>query len=157
MELSEEFRKKSKEALKKGVRFCFCPKRLSILGRDDLSVFPFNILFMVHKDKSDGSSFLRSAIYNPDFSTFFQDDEKISMKYRNNYGGNSYVLIMFDIANFSYQGDKFLNDICVGSVTERIVTDSNGVKQGWNTFFFQLTMLGLSEGEGCEVELLSAV
>src|SRR3989344_3223366 len=129
MEIDNEFKKKAGDAVEKGVLFGYCPKHLVVEGRDELWVFPLNILFTKFRTESDGSRTMGSAIYNPDFSSFTQDKEKWSMTYRNQYGSDSYVVITLNTADLSYRGDKFVKGILVGSAEGKIKEDAAGVEE----------------------------
>lgn len=153
MEINNEFKEKSKDAVKKGVFFAFCPKHLEIEGRQDLYVFPFNIMFAKWRNEPDGSLTMGSAVYNPDLATFIQDKEKWSMTYRNQYGGDGYVKIHFNLKTLEYRGDKYVSGKYVGSGIGRMrSTAPDDIEKGWKLFFFHLTMLGLTNGEQCEFE-----
>ena len=151
MEINDEFKKDAKEAVKQGVLFAFCPKHLEIEGRQDLYVFPFNIMFAKWRNEPDGSLTMGSAVYNPDLTTFIQDKEKWSMTYRNQYGGDSYVVIHFNVQTLEYRGDKYVNGKYIGSGIGQIKsTATDDIEKGWKLFFFHLTILGLANGEQCE-------
>lgn len=149
MKTNKEFIERSKEALGEGVQYAFCPNHLNLEGREDLWVFPHNILFMKYRGEPDGSVTAGTALYNPDISSLVQDKDEWEMTYRNQYGGDGYVVIKHNIKNQSYQGDKFVNGIWVGSATGRINDNESETENGWHLFFFHLTMLGLSNGERC--------
>lgn len=151
MEIDNEFKKDAKEAVKKGVFFAFCPHNLEIEGRQDLYVFPFNIMFAKWRNELDGLLTMGSAVYNPDLATFIQDKEKWSMTYRNQYGGDGYVNIHFNVQTLTYRGDKHVNGKYVGSGDGQMKsTAADDIEKGWKLFFFHLTMLGLTKGEQCE-------
>ncbi len=140
----------------KGALFGYCPKHLVVEGREELWVFPLNILFTKFRSESDGSQTMGSAVYNPDFSSFIQDKEKWSMTYRNQYGGDNYVIITFNVIALSYRGDKFVNGVWVGSGNGVIkINTAEKAEKGWELFFFHLTIPGLINGERCLFEKIN--
>ncbi len=133
--------------------FGYCPHRLSVEGREELRVFPLNILFSKFRKEPDESITMGSAVYNPDISSLVQRKKEWSMTYRNQYGGNSYVVITIKIADFSYKGEKFVNGELVGSADGVVrKTDIIEEDEGWRLFFFHLTLIGLTEDEQCRFE-----
>ena len=149
MKKIDELNEQSKEAVGNGGFSGFSPDHLLIDGREELWVFPHNILFAKFRGEPDGSNTMGRALYNPELSSFKHDKEKWSMTYRNEYGAKSYVVITIKTADLSYRGDKFVDGICVGFGTGKIKDDANGRGNGWDDFFFNLTMLGLSPDEPC--------
>ena len=137
------------EALKEGVLYAYCPRHLSVERRDELWVFPLNILFSKFRNESDGSLTMGSAVYEPDLSTLRQNGPVWSMSYRNLYGGDSYVVITLNTVELSYRGEKFVNGVSVGFAVGAVKNDAD---KGWQVFFFHLTMLGLTNGEQCKFE-----
>ena len=135
--------------LKRKVTRGYSPHHLSVEGREELFLFPRNIMFSRFKDEADGSQSMGTSLYEPDLSTFKQGKPIWSMTYRNQYGGNDYVVITLDTVKLSYSGDKFVNGIRVG-VADGVIKGEKD--EGWDLFFFHLTMLGLSEGEWCELK-----
>ena len=131
MEIDNEFKKRAGEALEEGVLFGYCPKHLVVEGREELWVFPLNILFSKFRTESDGSRTMGSAIYNPDLSTFITEKGQWSMTYRNQYGGDSHVIITITTFDLSYRGDKFVNGELVGSADGKIKEDAEGIEKGW--------------------------
>lgn len=119
----------------------FVPFPLKIPERPELNVFPLNVLFMSF-GKRDGKTITGTALYEPDLETFKQEGEKFSMKYRNVYGGNCWLLIEYDATKKSYLGEKFVN--------EKSVVMAEGTE--WNMFFVHFTMSGLAIGERCKFE-----
>ena len=144
MEIDKE---RSDEALKRGVLYGFCPKHLVVEGRNELWAFPHNIMFMNHRGETDGSVTAGTALYQPDLSTFRENAPLCAMQYKNQYGGDGIVFIIFNRETLSYTSEKFINSVSVGSADGSVKTDAD---KGWQTFFFHLTMLGLSKGERCE-------
>jgi len=127
------------KAVEGGVLYGFVPHRLEIEGRPELNNFSFNILFMKFKEENR-KSIRGSAVYEPDLSTFKDENGKQSMLYKNSYGGSGRVKIVYCEGKWS--GDKFIDGKCVGSA----------VGPEWQGFFVHLTMLGLSNGEKCKFD-----
>ncbi len=130
----------------------FCPDHLAIAGREELSVFPLNILFAKFRGEPDGSQTMGSALYLPDIPSFKREKGEWSMTYRNQYGAESYVVITIRTAGLSYRGEKFVGGILVGTGAGKIEEDAHGRENGWADFFFHLTLLRLSPGEPCRFE-----
>lgn len=141
-------KEKGQEALKRGVLYGFVPHRLYLEGKDELRVFPFNIMFQRFRTEDDGSHTSGTALYDPDLSTLRFSEHGMSMMYRDQYGGDSHVTITIDVQKWSYSGEKFVNGVCIGIADGRV----NGLEdeKGWQLFFIHLTMLGLSPGEQCK-------
>ena len=145
MEVNNEFREKAQEAVKSGTLYANIPHRLSVIDRPEFWMFPLNILYTKFRAESDGSQTMGSALYFPDLSTFAQNNETLTMTYRNQYDQNSHVLITVEKPDMSYRGDKFINGEGT-TITFGKVTDENS----WKMFFVHLTMQGLSTGEQCK-------
>lgn len=118
----------------------FIPKPLQIENRPELSSFPVNILFVSLFDK-DGKHYSAQALYEPVMDSFKKDANTMKMEYKNKYGGSSLV-IQYDAGNKAYSGDKYLKEENV----------SHAFGDDWKTFFSNMTMTGLSEGEQCYIE-----
>lgn len=129
-----------KESLDKGVSFGFIPHRLEMKEFEKFYNFPFNVLFMRYGEK-DGKEVNGSALYEPDFWTYKNEDNISSMRYHNIYGGDAYLMIIYDEKSGRYCGEKFINGESVGSAY---------CLKDWKMFFVHLTALGLSPGEQCE-------
>jgi len=110
----------------------FVPGRLEIKERPELSVFPYNVLFASHKITNR-----KRALYLPDIESFKQDPDKLSMRYHNDCGGKSWLLIEYNPLKRSYLGQKFVNN--------KSVMEASGNE--WSMFFVHFTMLGLTDGE----------
>lgn len=119
----------------------FIPNRLNIDIKPELSVLPYNVMFMSYTVKNK-KLLTGTAIYSPDLSTYYLDDDEATMIYRNNYGANTYLIIKYKIKEDRYEGEKFVND--------KLVQSSFG--KDWKQFFIHLTMVGLSVGEVCKFE-----
>lgn len=116
----------------------FVPYRLDIAGRPELSRFPCTVLFAKQKSE-DGRLVSGFAPYEPDFKSLRCSGTTLSMRYRNGYGGDSSLLIEYDILSGRYTGQKFVRGELVGM--------ADGIE--WDLFFFHLTLLGLTPGERC--------
>lgn len=127
-----------KQSVKNGTFFSFVPHRLEIEGMPDLGNFPFNVLFASFTIK-DESRIMGSAVYEPDITSFKKDGSKSSMKYKNAYGGNSWLIISFDENEKIYKGEKFVEEKSAGMAF--------GAE--WKIFFVHFTALGLTNGERC--------
>lgn len=126
-----------KKSIQGGTFYGFVPHRLA--GEKlELWHFPFNVLF-VSFAVVDGVRTMGSAIYLPDVSTLAHDGGRHSMRYLNAYGGDSYLVIVYDEIEEKYTGEKFVNGSRVGMA----------FGNQWNMFFVHLTALGLSNGEAC--------
>lgn len=117
----------------------FIPHRLNIDIEPKFSNFPYNVMFMGFAEK-DGKSISGTSLYNPDISTYLENEEEQRMIYRNQYGGNSFLEIRYKIKEHSHWGEKYVNGESVGSAFGRT----------WKQFFLNVTMLGLSADERCE-------
>lgn len=129
-------------ALSRGSFSAFIPHRLEIAWNPELDIFPFNVLFMSHTVR-DGQKVTGSVLYEPEFHTYKKEGPLSSMRYRNIYGGDCYIMISFDEEKKVYCGEKFINGECV--------TTTDGGND-WQLFFTHLTMTGLSDGERCLFE-----
>ena len=136
--------KETQKAMEQGTFFSFVPRRLEIEGLPELSDFPFNVLFMSFTAES-GVKLSGSALYNPNFYTFKKNGSKLSMQYRNTYGGESWLLIDYDSKNKSWVGEKFVNGKSIGMA----------YGHEWNVFFIHFTMLGLKNGELCKFDVVA--
>jgi hypothetical protein len=152
MEIDNKFKSKANKAKKNGVLFAYCPRHLAIDRREELWIFPLNILFSKFRVESDGTHTMGSAIYDPDLSSLKTDEKESVMLYRNQYGGDGCVIITFDRVELTYRGDKYVNGELVGSAVGKIKDGLDGWDEGWKLFFFHLTMLGLTNREQCKFE-----
>ena len=130
-----------KHNVSRGVLQAFVPNRLEIANMPDLNLFPFNVLFASYTVR-DEKLFMGSAIYEPDLSSFKNEEGKYSMIYHNAYGGRGWLVIEYDLSKRSYFGEKFVNDKSVGKA----------VGMEWNMFFVHFTGLGLFDGEKSKIE-----
>ena len=148
-EVVTKIKRNAEGSVKKGILFGFCPGHLEIERRPELWVFPQNIMFMKFRGGGNEPRVSGQAVYDPDLSTFHVDAGKWSMTYRNQYGGNHYVIIRLVTETLSYSGEKYVEGRLVGSADGIVKGDANEVAYGWNMFFVHLTMLGLTNGERC--------
>jgi hypothetical protein len=129
----------AKKAVEKGTLFGFVPHRLEIAGLSQFNNHPFNVLFQSYTIK-DGKQISGTALYEPEFYTYRKDGNVSFMRYRNAYGGDCHLTIVYDEEKKLYHGEKYVNGKSVGSA-------DGG--DNWNMFFVHLTMLGLANGERC--------
>ncbi len=131
------------DSINKGVFFGFVPHHLQIPDRPELNNYPFNVMF-AQQGTRFGKNVLGDAIYIPYLKSYTQLGEKSSMKYINSYGGNSWLLIEYDLSTKNYNGYKTVNDVSVG--------EASGPE--WKMFFVHFTALGLTNGELCNFKEL---
>lgn len=141
--ISEEERK---EFMSKGNFYAFIPHRLKIDQLPQYDSFPFNIMYMRIKEEN-GKKITGTALYEPEFHTYKKEGSLSSMKYRNAYGGDCHVIISYDEEAKRYCGEKFING------KSKWITDGGN---DWKQFFIHLTMVGIAEGERCEMEVVGA-
>lgn len=140
---SEDVRQKIKENKGRFTWFGFVPHRLEIKNLPKYNNFPFNMLFMSHAN-INGVDMSGSAVYNPDFSTFQEDEEKQSMTYYNQYDDdrNWTVVIDYDKQKGSWEGTKY----CKGEFR------GGGGGTEWHMAFAHLTAIGVVKGERVKFE-----
>ncbi len=131
---------KTQEALGKEY-LAFIPHELRIENRHELDVFPLNVMFAKNKQTETGLISAHS-LYEPLINTYTVEGNTASMEYINIYSHSCYLKITYNYVTKSYSGDKF--------VKEKLVVSAVG--PNWKTFFFQFTMLGLSDGERCKFD-----
>jgi TPR repeat protein len=119
----------------------YVPQRLEIEGMPHLNVLPANVLFGSDAAYQGGRAFA-SALYNYDLKTLEITPEKISMVYRNEMGGDSWLRIDYDRAKPSYYGEKFLNGNSLFA----------SIGYEFEKFFSIFTRPGLRAGEPCRFE-----
>ena len=151
MIINNELKEKAGSLIKNGRLFAFCPRHLIVERREELWVFPLNIMFSSFANTSVGGSIMGTALYEPDLSSFKQDGEIWTMTYWNKFGGDNYIIITFRTLDLFYRGEKYVDGIPSGSA-EGIIKDDE--EEGWKLFFFHLTMLGLKNSEKCEFQKL---
>lgn len=140
---SEDIQQKIRENKGRFTWFGFVPHRLEIKDFPEYNNFPFNILF-VSCANINGVDTSGSAVYNPDFSTFQEDEEKQSMTYYNQYDNyrNWKVVIVYDKQKGSWDGTKYCKGEFMGG----------GGGAEWNMAFTHLTAIGVAEGERVKFE-----
>lgn len=113
----------------------FVPKRLEIVERPELNVFPFNVVFASLKS-------LSVAMYLPEFSTFEETDSSRKLRYYNTASRSWWLEIEYSKERENYMGFRF----CEG--------ESRGGAFGahWGWFFSHLTMEGVLENEPVDPE-----
>ena len=136
--ISEEERQ---ESMKSGNFYAFIPHKLKIDQLPQFDNFPFNIMYMRIREEN-GKKITGTAVYEPEFHTYKKEGSLSSMKYRNAYGGDCYVIISYDENAKKYHGEKFING------ERRWITDG---ADDWKQFFIHLTMVGIAEGEQCKM------
>ena len=118
--------------------FSFIPHHLKIEDRPELNNFPLKVIFV---SWSARRSILKGALYKPDFGTFKQSGTKMSLKYRNEYGGDSWLKIKYNAGEgMKYYGEKYVRGKSVGMTCGA----------HWGGFFYHFTCLGLANGEHYE-------
>lgn len=132
----------TEEALRRGTFTAFVPHRLEFSWKPEWNAFPFNVLFVSHTVK-DGQKVTGSALYEPEFHMYKKEGQLSTMRYRNIYGNDCFIMISFDEEKKVYCGEKFINGKCV------TITDGG---DDWQLLFTHLTMTGLSAGERCLLE-----
>ena len=122
----------------------YVPQRLEIEGMPHLNVLPSNVLFGSDAAYQGGRAFA-SALYSFDLNTLDVTPDKISMVYRNDLGGDSWLRIDYDRAKPGYYGEKFLNGVSLVA----------SVGSEFDKLFTIFTRTGLTRGEPCQFEFYS--
>jgi len=117
----------------------FVPRHLEINKRPELGRFPLNILF-ARLVNMNAKAYIASALYEPDFSSFIEQEKQSQMTYKNVYGDGSKIVIEYDKNENIYVGTKTVNNKSAG----------HAVGGEWKMFFVHLTTLGLTNGERCD-------
>lgn len=118
----------------------FVPHRMDI-AESVMYHFPQNVLFASFCEK-EGVLCMANAVYKPDLESLSEQDDTVSMRYLNDYGGNHWLVISYDSDKKTWKGEKFVNGESIGLA----------FGSQWNMFFFHFTMLGLANGERYEFE-----
>lgn len=118
-------------------RSMFVPHRLEIPDRPELNNFPFNIMFCTITLADDNKQRDETSMYEPDITTFIEEDEEQKMRYYNILSKEYWVEIVYNTSNQSYVGTKYHSDKSVGMAFGR----------NWNMFFVHLTALGVASGQ----------
>jgi len=141
---------------RKSTPYAFIPKRLEIPDNPELSVFPFNIMFMSLAN-IDGNDTSGTALYLPDLESYTGSGKTESMRYFNqyqkadgghfktdarpaSYDGQDYIDINYFKDSGKYEAEKYVS----GQNT------STTVGGDWKMFFVHLTMVGLATNESCD-------
>jgi hypothetical protein len=93
----------------------------------------------------DGQPILRSALYEPDLSSFAREGARHVLRYKNSHGGNRRLQIAYYTKKHAWEGEKIVNGEIVGAASG----------DDWHGFCAHLTLLGLANGERCEMESLA--
>ena len=111
------------------------PKRLNILERPELNNFPLNIMFSTVCLTDEDEQTIESSVYDPDLSTYEQNEDEQYMKYYNNLSDDRRYLveITYDTANKTWRGTKYFGDKVMGIA----------IGSKWDVFFTHLTSLGV--------------
>lgn len=117
-------------------KLMFIPKRLVIPERPELNNFPINIVFAFNRLDDQNEETQETSVYDPDFSTFIEEEAVQKMRYYNNLNPDRrfWVDIIYDTKRQSYFGTKYDGDKSIGS--------ASGSK--WDGFFIHLTLLGVA-------------
>jgi len=110
-------------------------------GMPHLQVLPANVLFGSDAAYQGGRAFA-SALYSYDINTLEVTPEKISMVYRNDLGGDSWLRIDYDRVKPGYYGEKFLNGKSLFA----------SIGSEFDKFFTIFTRPGLRAGEPCRFD-----
>jgi len=119
-------------------KFMYIPKRLKIKERPELKNFPLNIMFSTVFLTDEGKQTLESSLYNPDLSTYKQEENVQKMKYFNSLDKNSkfWIEIVYNTVKESWKGTKYYGEKTLGMA----------MGSEWKMFFMHLTALGVSGG-----------
>jgi len=122
----------------------FIPKKLEIKDRQDLNLFPLNVVFAGAIIK-DNEQHLINSMYNPDYGSLRFNDEKkeISMLYYNIYNKENRLCIKCQPDKNYYFGEKYINNKLCGAAA--------GIE--WDSFFLHFTMNGIQKGEGYNISI----
>jgi hypothetical protein len=122
-------------------RFGFVPRKLDIKDRPELSIFPYNIMFMnfrfYYGQKQSGI-----ALYEPVLDSYEDILDRKRLLYRNIYDPENKIIIEYFVKDMRYEGFKYIKGRCV--------REAHGKE--WKMFFVHLTMTGPEHGEGCKFE-----
>jgi len=132
------------EHRKRGVLYGFIPRRLKINDRPELNSFSFNVFFARYKLENE-KLIMGIAIYEPDLMSLKKVGNEWSMNYHDVYGGDCWLVIIYDEVENSYVGKKFINGKSAGMA----------FGSQWNMFFIHFTTLGLADGEMCKFKEIS--
>ena len=116
----------------------YIPKRLKIKERPELINFPLNIMFSTITLSDNNTQQIQTSIYNPDLSTFKQEEIKQKMKYFNslNIEREFWIELTYDTSKKSWSGTKYYKEEILG------IADG----PTWDSFFIHLTAMGVESG-----------
>ena len=135
----------SDNCLNKNLLAGFVPRRIEIEGRPELSLFPLNVIFAGLKNEG-GKLIMGTSVYEPDLTSFRDENGMLSMKYDNIYG-ESLVVIEYNKATKYWLGTKYVKGESAGG----------SIGMDWHMFFSHFTILGLANFEHCKMEVISTV
>lgn len=121
----------------KNTFFAFIPQELKDPDHPD-SRLPLNIMFMSHK-LVNGGLISGTSLYEPT-NLRVETSDHAKAVYRNIYDGQCWIEIIYYKKKIEWEGTKYVK----GEET------STSFGRDWKNFFLHLTMVGLSNGEGCE-------
>lgn len=122
--------------------FAFIPNRLNIPNRPDLLVFPLNTLFASSKKLEDGRSLRGKALYKPDIKSLKTLKGNRHLTYHNPINQNWRLEIIYNLQTGAYNTTKY-------NQQEKVLWAFGSM---WKSFFINLTMRGLVNGEPCELK-----
>ena len=132
------------------MNFMCIPFRLEIKQAPQYAIFPLNVHFGASKIV-DGKQTLWSALYEPDLSSYEKSDDgaTATMYYPNRYNRDWFLeMVRKNIHGVeSYTALKYSPD------KKKPVFEVHGGSD-WDSFFKQLTMIGLVSGETCKISPL---
>lgn len=123
----------------------FIPFRLDIKEYPELNCFPLNTLLASYTKKM-GRILMGSVLYKPDFSTFENKGGKRKMIYNNIYNSEFRLEYIYDETTGYYRCTKYWGKKPLGMTM--------GSDKNWNIFFANVGLLGLANGEKCEMKYL---
>ncbi len=132
------------EGPKKVLKTFLCiPKELVVEGRPELRAFPLCVLFMKQTIR-DRRHLLGAAPYDPNLSTWKEEGGQQSLVYLNRLNPLWNLKIDHSLTDGRYHAEKFKGTSWIGE------TDGGS---DWDQFFIHLSLLGLAEGERCQLRI----
>lgn len=123
--------------------FFYIPKNLDVKGEEHLNIFPYNILICSYQRTKDDKLLEGLVMYLPDTDTYCKTKTYESMIYPNYYCKGYFFKIFYFKKTKSYRGIKYANNKIVGEA------DGNN----WRIFFIHVGLIGISNGEKCELKI----
>jgi hypothetical protein len=128
----------------------YIPKNLKrIKGKPGIELLPLNVLLARFVD-GDGKRghFLMTAFYEPDLSSFRitgppASPKKLFLKYPSRQDPRYRLHISCESQGF-YRCRKYRDS--------RLVGEAFGPRSNWQMFFVQVGLIGLDNGEKCQIE-----